>query len=214
MAPSDCLWTSVAAVEGRTVISGLYSDLEGFFTKTLGVESLDASMAYNELLEMTDKGATIQEVKQMLLAFDSLLISEANNPSTEDLSPRDLLKQRILPVIRPDGKKYLYKHSVEFAINDREDYYNAFKNNVKFLDFSLEEVCHLRRFISWAGLEDRYLSKVVREESRIEDGVVTPISSTMRNVKNKAYGLLRYVLLLALFEAVSLHHQRWTYVHT
>jgi hypothetical protein len=55
----------------------------------------------------------------------------------------------------------------------------------------MQEICRLAPFIMWAGLEMRYLSRCVRESSRVAGVIERPISERNRDIKTKAYGLLR-----------------------
>src|SRR5690606_33923289 len=79
----------------------------------------------------------------------------------------------------------------EFFIIDREDLFAAFGDRVRCFDFSLKDACRLRPLITWAGFEDRYLSRCIEEVSKVQGGMQWPTQDSNRDVKNKAYGLLR-----------------------
>jgi len=165
-----------------------YEDLKDFFTGILGVQPVDLMMVYNSLLDLGSKNPSVERVKDLLRAFNSLLASNDNIPG-----PGRILQRRVFPVRAPKGQITLCSSQVEFVIVDREEPFNIFRDRVKFLDFSLQEVCRLRHFIAWAGLEPRYLSRCVEEVSRVEGGIEMPITERNRDLKTKAYGLLRYV---------------------
>lgn len=184
--PSECLWSSTTKIEGKIAINAQYKDLKVFFTERLKVRLVDLKMVHDELLEVHSRNTSAEDVKPLLWAFNSLLQSEYNPPN-----PSRMLQRRVFPVRTPNGQVTLHSSQTEFAIVDREGYFNAFRDRVKVLDFSLQEICRLKPFIAWARLEPRYLSKCVKEVSRLEDEVAIPVSAMNRDLKRKAYGLLR-----------------------
>lgn len=152
------------------------------------MKTVDVDMIYNELLGVTSRQppATVNEIKELLMNFNSFIASGAHPPP-----PIKLLQRKIFPVKWPQGKVDLASAKLEFAVIDRAGTLDIFRNRVRTLDFSLREVCRLRPFITWSGLEERYLSKTVKEVSCIEGRESHAVSPT-RDIKKKAYGLLRY----------------------
>jgi hypothetical protein len=69
----------------------------------------------------------------------------------------------VFPVRFPDGQVILRTGSEGFALIDRKTLGEDFATLAKFLDFSMNEVRILQPLIHWAGFEDRYLSKSVKE---------------------------------------------------
>lgn len=185
--PSECLWSSTTRIEGKIAINSQYEDLKSFFVESLLVKPVDLKMVYDELLNLASReNVSIEEVKNLLRVFNSQLFSEKT-----DLNPGKLLQRKIFPVRGPDGEASLQTSRENFVIIDREGGCSDFRELLQTLDFSLSEICRLRPFITWAGLENRYLSKLVKEVSRLEGGVAQPISRLRRAVRMKAYGLLR-----------------------
>lgn len=185
--PSQCLWSSTTCIEGKVAISDLYSDFEPLFKEVLGVNPVDLNLLYDSLLEAPSNNASIKKVKQLLLDFNSLLPSTKEPPA-----PGTLIQLRIFPVRSPGGETTLCSHEDEFVAVDREELFGVFGDRVRYLNFSLKQVCRLRPFISWAGLEAKYLSRRIEEVSRVVDGSVErPIADPDRDVRMKAYGLLR-----------------------
>ena len=72
--------------------------------------------------------------------------------------------------IYPTGDPVVMTALDDFAIIDRQHYALHFKDKIKILDFSMEEVRRLKPFIKWAGLTDRYLSRLVTERTVVGDG--------------------------------------------
>lgn len=180
------------SIEGKVTINEEYAQFDTLFTVVLGVPRVDLAMVYDSLLAVASNDATVERVKELLLDFNALLREE-----TEPPKPGRLLQRRILPVKLPsDGDVILSARDTEFFIVDQEELFAAFGSQVKCLDFSLQEVCRLKPFIVWAGLESSYLSRCVQEVSRVNGGMEWPLRDPKRDIKKKAYALLRYVLTI------------------
>ena len=187
---SACLWSSATSIDGKVAINDLFPKLKPLFKEVLGVPDMTLAMVYRSLLGAASSNASVQRVKELLLTFNSLLPGEPKPPN-----PRRLLQSRIFPVkLSGDGNTTaLCSREMEFFIVDRDDLFAAFGDHVRCLDLSLNEVCRMRPFISWAGLESRYLSRCVKEVSKVHGGVEWPIRDSKRDMRRKAHGLLRCV---------------------
>lgn len=187
--PSQCLWSSATSIDGKVAINAHYTDFEHLFREVLEVPSLNLTMIYEELLGVPSSGSTTERVKDLLLNFSSLLPGEVSPPT-----PGRLRQRRIFPIKPPEGRNTtLGTSETEFFIVDRDDLFTAFGDRVQCFDFSLKDVCRLRPFIDWVRLESRYLSRCVEEVSKVRGGTEWPIRESKRDIKNKAYGLLRYI---------------------
>lgn len=183
--PSQCLWSSPTSIRNKINLSSIYdSKLEKFFVETLGVRRLDANLVYQELLELSAGEATVDQVKDLIFTLNSQIETEENDSVEFSRLP-------ILPVRDFGGNVSLDANGTGFAIVDRKKLHDIFRGRVKLLDFSLEEVCQLRPFIRWAGIEGRYLSRLVKETSTLNSTDKRPISDPYQDLKKKAYGLLR-----------------------
>ncbi|KAK3331475.1 hypothetical protein B0H66DRAFT_487633 [Apodospora peruviana] len=187
----ECLWSSTTEIQGKVTLNDHYEDLKDFFVNTLGVRTLTLQMVYDELLQTNSSRSTVDEVKNLLWSFNALLQTEPDRL----LDPQPLLNASVFPVRYPgDGGTSLRSpDTVEFAIVDREHLAARFRDKIKMLDYSLEDVRRLKPFLEWAKLEHRYLSASVREITSLSGGEDTtrPITSPNRDLKRKAYGLLR-----------------------
>ncbi|KAI1359962.1 hypothetical protein F5Y08DRAFT_349207 [Xylaria arbuscula] len=174
---SQCIWSTATQIQGRAPVNELYPDLERFLTDFLCVARLTLQIAYDELKLKgnSEPAPAVQEVKDAIFAFNSLLQSA------------------IFPTRYPHGPIELKAATTDFAIVDRELYYKVFAPQVKLLDFTLEEIRRLEPFISWLGIDDRYLSVVVKEISTVE--VIgqrsRPLQSPRRSLAGKARSLVR-----------------------
>lgn len=185
--PSQCLWSSATSIDEKVAINDHYAEFEHLFREVLNVPSLNLIMVYEELLGASSSGATTERIKDLLLNFSSLLPSEGNPPA-----PGRLLRHRIFPVKAPGERNTTTcTAETEFFIIDREDLFAAFGDRVRCFDFSLKDACRLRPLIIWAGFESRYLSRCVEEVSKVRGGMQWSTQDSNRDVKNKAYGLLR-----------------------
>ncbi|KAI1758820.1 hypothetical protein GGR53DRAFT_471962 [Hypoxylon sp. FL1150] len=180
--PSQCLWSSTSTpIRGRVNLSDIYEpDFEKFFVDVLGVRRVDAHLVYSELLELEPSEASVEHVKDLIWNLNALL--EIQTPEFTRLPP--------LP-LRFDGKSFSALSSCEFAILDRKALGAIFYDKITILDFKVQEIYQLMSFIKWAGLEGRYLSRLVTETSTLDSDYKLPISDVSQDVSRKAYGLYR-----------------------
>src|SRR6201999_4083380 len=134
-----------------------------FFVGQLKVETPSLATFIEELKELlrSDKNASIEEVKEHIRNINRYA------PMTKDIEGFDLESLEFLPSRNPDGGVTLVNPSSDFAIVDRIEYGNAFKDKVSILDFTLEESHTLRPFLSALGLENRFMSLNVEESSTV-----------------------------------------------
>ena len=183
---SQCLWYTATQIRGMIALSDHYGTLKDFFVNFLGVKTLNLQMVFDKLKEQGAGQSSIKEVKKTIWALNSLLQSEKRHPS-----PKAILESSVFPVRYPDGNVELRTSATAFAIADRKHLYDPFSNQAKFLDFSTNDILRLEHFLKWAGLENRYLSRSVKEISTLRGDPDKPISHPDRDVSPKAHGLLR-----------------------
>jgi hypothetical protein len=186
---NDCIWSTATGLRGKVNLATQYPALESFFVQKLGIQKLNLRMVYDELLGMEPQHTTtVAEIKAQLWSFNSLLRTETLGGSQ---TPPRLLKKSILPIRYPDGQVSLRAADTEFAIRDHKSLGGRFCDKVKTLDFSDREVRSLEPFLKWAGLEDRYISRLVKETTTLGSGDKFPISEQRYDIRKKAHGLLR-----------------------
>lgn len=145
-------------------------------------------MVFDQLLEARSLKLSVSDVKELLKTLNSFLRAELNPPS-----PSRLLNARVFPVREPSsGNVILCTSNTQFALVDREGPPSRFREMVRVLDFTLQEIRQLGPLLTWTRLESRYLSRYMMETSCLGDGVTTPISQPHRDLRRKAPALLRY----------------------
>lgn len=182
---TDCLWSSTTDIRGKVILEDLYEGMEDFFVGKLGVKSLTLQMVYDELLQGPQQ-RSVEEIQIILRTFNDLLCSEP-----VPLEPRPLLDARIFPVRYANGTVELCSANVDFAIGDRQNLRDLFISQVSILDFDLGDARALRPFFEWAGLDRKYLSASVTEKTIVSSHSANPIRLANRDLKNKAYHILR-----------------------
>jgi hypothetical protein len=144
----------------------LYPDLSGLFVDLLGVPRMKFELAYQQLLDVGDTAPTMDDAKDLLRSLAALLTTDKESrPPFEDKATHC----RVFPVILPNGSRSVLTALENFAIIDRQHYALHLRGNITLLDFSMEEVRRLRPFLKWAGLTDRYLSRLVTERTVVDD---------------------------------------------
>jgi hypothetical protein len=169
-------------------LNELYHELQDFFIKCLGVKKMTAKMVYDKLM---GPGLSVEDMKQTLETFNSLL---SVGKGTE-FDPIPVLQKSVFPVRFSNGDVKFLTGDDGFALLDRKSLSEDFKDQAKFLDFSLDEIRTLQPLIKWARLEERYLSKAVKEISSVDSNSTQRISSSYREIKRKARALMRLVAL-------------------
>lgn len=172
-------------------LNELYPELRDFFVRSLGVRTMTAKMVYDKLL---GAGLSVDETKQTIETFNSLLQSSGGSekvPKTE-LDASAVVMKAVFPVRLPNGDVVLRRGRDDFALLDRQSLGDAFASQAAFLDFDIDQVRTLLPFLAWAGLGERYLSKVVKEISGIvREDATRPISTPDRDIRRKARAFLR-----------------------
>lgn len=187
---SQCVWSIAARLRDLVSLHNEYEDLKDFFVKRLGVRPVTLSMAIDELKEAGSRqSVSIDEVTASMRTVNSLLRSEPEPPK-----PAGLKDIKIFPVRCPEGGFQCVSLKTQFFIVNCEPLRSLFEGRVRFLDFSLKEVVQLQAFLNWAQLEDRYISRCVREFTSVQSSIVHPISHPDRQFRHRAHALLRYVL--------------------
>lgn len=112
----------------------------------------------------------------------------ALSPKPEDLQAK-LSKCACFPVRIPTGEIEWLTCTDPFAIVDRLKYGNLFRNEIKTLDFTLEEVHSLRTFLIGLKLEPWFMSKAVTEETRVNNGLLH--QELTNDFRKKSYAICR-----------------------
>lgn len=185
--PSECLWSSATEVREKVNLNNHYDDdLEDFFVTLLGVSRLTIDMVYDEL-HGVDRTTTVDQVKNLLRTMSALLETEMPKQKS-----KKLLKKRILPIRYPTGGVSLVSTEIEFAIADRRQLEQIFRDKIKMLDFTLSEVYQLKPLLDWMKLGDRFLFNLTKESSVVNPELSYPVSDPVRQIRKKAHALTRY----------------------
>ncbi|ATZ46359.1 hypothetical protein BCIN_01g09700 [Botrytis cinerea B05.10] len=182
-APSSCIWAPEdIQLPEKISIATEYKNRQSFFRNVLGVEKPSLEMHIVALqkraLENPDKHGILRELRNIC----------ALNPTA---ALRDKIsKCKCLPVCRPSQEVEWMDSTDSFAIIDRKEHGDIFKNKINVLDFSLEEVHSVNQFLVELGLEGRYTSGAVKEGTKIEDGLLN--DGLTKDLRRKAYAICRY----------------------
>lgn len=186
--PSSCLWSTKAQISGKSTISNHYSGLEDFFVDFLDVSTPTIDMLLTELrfqVASRRNQPPFKVVRELIWAVNSLLPCEIPVPK-ESLDGYSLF-----PVRFKGSLVELQSSRKDFAIVDRQKLFDMFNDRAAILDFDLEEVRKLRPFLNWLGLEDRYLSRQVKEKSTLKGGLLGSNIELTRRVNRQAHAIYR-----------------------
>jgi hypothetical protein len=112
----------------------------------------------------------------------------ALNPTVESL--KRLGGCKCLPVRqRTSGAVVWTNCSAEFVILDRREYGEIFQNTINLMDFSLEQVHALGPFLEALGLQNRYISQQIKEETKVQVRFFN--HSLTEDLRKKTYAICR-----------------------
>ena len=101
----------------------------------------------------------------------------------------DLRLCNVLPVKGTDGQLALKNSTDIFAIVDRLEYGELFKDKLPVLDFDLEDIHALQPFLFALSLRARYMSQLIKETSTVNGCRIDVVLSN--EMRKKAHALLR-----------------------
>ncbi|TGO32803.1 hypothetical protein BHYA_0288g00120 [Botrytis hyacinthi] len=194
-APSSCIWASnEIQLPGKISIATEYKKQSVFIRKVLGVKKPSLEMHIIALQKRSLENPTKEEILNELRNICAL------NPADGIL--RDKLSTcKFLPVCGTSQMTEWMDVTCSFAIIDRKEYGDIFKNKINILDFSLEESHSIDPILVSLGLEGRYISKSVKEETKIADGLLS--DALTKNLRRKAYAICRYAAHYGIKDAIS-----------
>ncbi|KAI1272372.1 hypothetical protein F5Y07DRAFT_403522 [Xylaria sp. FL0933] len=181
-----CVWSRENSVSGKVQLSQYYSGMESTFVDALGI-TLDLDMAYDLVLAVgVSPTATIQQAKETLRRFNSVLSNAKTQPD-----PIQILRSSVFPVRYPNGSVELSRADlVDFAISDQQISEQRLRDSVEMLDFAPDEVRTLQPLLKWAGLKNRFLSARVLEITKPLETIVL-LSDPRRSIQHRAHSLCR-----------------------
>ncbi|KAF4335668.1 hypothetical protein FBEOM_10468 [Fusarium beomiforme] len=161
LSASECFWSEAETTQLNSSLKDCYPDLKAFFLEKLGINV----SAYDKLL---DSSTSLMDTKRNLLS-----LMDETNGMVPEFPVEPILKAKVFPVRHLYGTEELCSVDTEFAIGDH---------------FDLIEVRRLQPFFRWLSIEDRYLSRCVKEKL---DTVAT-FESRRWDLNPKAYHIARY----------------------
>ena len=186
----QCVWSSEGTSLGKPYLEPIYPTVVELFVDYFGVPKLSFKLAYQQLIEIGQKVSDdMSDIKNLLCSLAELLRVDSNEAKPSFGDEARLCK--VFPVLLPDGRLQALSANDTFAILDRQHYADKLKGKIKLLDFSLEEVRRLEPFIQWAGLTNRYLSRLVVEQTIVEDEICNEDKQLTRDLLSKANAFVR-----------------------
>jgi hypothetical protein len=171
-------------------------DLKDLFLQVLGVKEVNLLMAIDELKQTGRQlSVSVSEVKESIWTVNSLLATEMSPPA-----PSEVVRSSVFPIRYPDGPVTCGAETTQFFIADREHLKEYFANQVKILDFTLEEVGKLRPFLYWTRLQGRYLSHCAKEVTSFPGDEASLELTLSLEIRQRAHPFLRLVPMDSCYE--------------
>ncbi|KPM35964.1 hypothetical protein AK830_g10614 [Neonectria ditissima] len=179
----DCVWAPGLNVPGKLDVSEHYPKLESFFAGFLKIPQYSGGVAYKELINLDPKQIPVDTVKDMIWSLNAVLPEYGHL-----LDPGRFLKRSFLPIREPNGQVSLCSAETEYFIPNEEFFQQQFFNLVRLLDFTPHQIWLLEPLISWANLENRFLSWHTRVATYLSDATPEPTANVLAP---RAHGILR-----------------------
>ncbi|KAI1061179.1 hypothetical protein LB506_011572 [Fusarium annulatum] len=195
LSASECYWSEAGTTQLNSSLKGCYPNLKEFFIGKLGI----SVSAYDKLLGPSS--TSLADTKRNMLS-----LMDETNGLVPEFPAEPIRKAKIFPVRYPRKPDHPFKVNelcsvdTEFAIGDREGLKRLLESNIKMLTFDLIEVRRLQPLFRWLSIEDRYLSRCVKEKLEC----VSTYQSRRWNLRPKAYHIARYG---SCGDALSLYHR-------
>lgn len=150
------------------------------------------AMIVDDLITFADKGITnknVQVIKSMLLALVRYVEKEPQSCILGELGK--LQNRAFLPIREPGGSRATLMYSdSRFFIPDRQALCDRFKDSLPLMDFTIDQIHHIRPLIDNLGISQKSLLSAVTETwtpigSRLED-----LESTEK-LRSKSQALFR-----------------------
>ncbi|KAH7188072.1 uncharacterized protein B0J16DRAFT_396233 [Fusarium flagelliforme] len=198
---SQCFWSEAETAPLNSSLRGCYSDLESFFIDKLRIKV----SAYDKLLTLSTDTEDHSMVQGLLLS-----LMDETKGSLNEFPPAPMHKVNIFEVNSPQrsGQPYiptkLCSVDTDFAIGDRPEFRIELAHDIKMLAYDLKVVRRLQPLFRWLSIEDRYLSRCVKE--RLND--VFSFRHGILNLRDKAHQIARGVKR-SLVSALPKRLQEW-----
>jgi len=129
------------------------------------VKDATMTMVVDDLITFTRKASTkenVQIIKSMLMALVNYLEKDWKSVVRSEIER--LRGRAFLPVCEAGESVVSLKHSrSSFFIPDRQALYDSFKDSLPLLDFTVDQVRHLRPLFDSLGISEKSLLTMVTE---------------------------------------------------
>lgn len=167
---SSCRWDTVAALQLHG-LSTHFPRLRSLFKDVLNVRNADAVDIVNELASAKDADDSVAKAQRLLIALSSQF---SLNP-TESAAVHRIKKEamRVFPIMDAESSVRLRSTTDgDWFVPDRQRLHESFKSKVGFLHLEGGTTRTISTLVERLGLEDRLLTKHVREETQASGDVV------------------------------------------
>lgn len=154
---------------GRLPIKAVYPGLDVFFVSILKVETVTDVFMMEELAKAAVNPS--EDIRDLILHTALVLSPQSSRRDLQD-SIDSLQKAHFLPCKTPDGMRKYLGLSDNFFVLDDVRYREAFIDRITTLDFTYQEHTKLHRLFSLLGLNERFLTRHVKQKTAEGDAVL------------------------------------------
>ena len=169
-------------IAGKASVQQVFASLEDFFMKGLSVQKPDLQMHIQALKDLSKSRAPLARIKDAMDHISQL------KPAENSLKSK-LQNANIFPVKQRNNETSMTSLSVDFSIVDKPRYRGIFDGRVHLLDFSEDDFWRMQHFLIACGLQKRFMSVCVEEQTAVEDAIASP--TLTKQMQTAAYAFLR-----------------------
>ncbi|KAI6906320.1 hypothetical protein KC318_g12725, partial [Hortaea werneckii] len=167
---SSCRWDTVAALQLHG-LSAHFPRLRNLFKDILNVRNADAVDIVNELASAKDADDPVAKAQRLLIALSSQFSLSPTERAAVDRIKKEAMK--VFPINDTESSVRLRSTTDgDWFVSDRQRLHESFKSKVGFLHLESGTTRTISTLVERLGLEDRLLTKHVREETQAGGDVV------------------------------------------
>ncbi|KAF5021900.1 hypothetical protein F66182_6048 [Fusarium sp. NRRL 66182] len=182
LSASECFWSEAETTQLNSSLKACYPDLKQFFLEALGI----SISAYDRLLDSA--WTSLADAKRNMLS-----LMDETKGAVPEFPVEPVRKAKVFPV----------EHALEINQPSRLYELCSVDTEINMLYFDLIEVRRLQPFFQWVSIEDRYLSRCVKEEL----DTVVYLATRRWDLRAKAYHIARFG---SCHDALSLYRRLCT----
>ena len=169
----ECRWNGPSCLENIELLSSTFPSCKELFATTLGIPDAGAADVLDEIFaRYTRVSDNTDETRATVKALLLTLSTYASTRSELSEHFHRLARLEVVPLRKARAMKFSTFVDTEWFIPDRIRYARTFEGEVWMLDFDKKQIESLKPLFERMGINDRQISRHVREDTTTDAGYV------------------------------------------